>query len=76
MSGKQKINFFDGKKPKCSKNLFNSPKDNMGCKQRKIEKEIFLDAEGVDLTTNKEKYIAEQKAQHISPFQKKLAKNG
>lgn len=62
----------ENKKPKCSKNLFGSHKELMGSKQREIEKAIFMDAVDQDLTTNREKYLAEHKEQHISPLQKKL----
>lgn len=68
--------FNDDKKPSCSKDLFgtkNKHKADRGKKQREVEKEIFLEARGEDLTTSRERYLAEQKAQHISPLQKKLA---
>ena len=68
--------FNDDKKPNCSKDLFgakNKHKAERGNKQRATEREMFFEATGEDLTTSRERYLAEQKAQHISPLQKKLA---
>jgi hypothetical protein len=63
------------KKPRCAKNLFSTPQSQRGSKQRAVEKAIFMDS-GEDLTTNRERYLAEQKEQHISPFSKKFKNKG